>query len=211
MTTRDFSRDAATWDENPVRVRLALDVAAAIRAAVPLAPAWEALDFGCGTGLLTLALAPDLRRIVGVDNAPGMLEVLRAKVARLGLANVAAEGVDLEKAGQLPGTYDLVTSAMCFHHVCDTAALLAALVAGLRPGGWLAVADLDPDGGLFHPDRTGVFHDGFDRAELARQFAAAGLAEVQARTAATIARPGADGQTHAFTVFLLSGRKPALP
>lgn len=93
---RDFDTEAAAWDENPARVKLAEDVAAAIvRQASPDA-GMTALDFGCGTGLLTLRLAPRVRSIVGVDSSQGMLDVLAAKIAREKLTNVKTLRLDLE-------------------------------------------------------------------------------------------------------------------
>ena len=49
-----FDRVAAEWDSNPDRVALAGAVAKAIRKAVPLRADMCTLDFGAGTGLLTL-------------------------------------------------------------------------------------------------------------------------------------------------------------
>lgn len=48
---RDFDNAAATWDENPARVKLAHDVARAIRHTMQLTPDMDVLDFGGGTGL----------------------------------------------------------------------------------------------------------------------------------------------------------------
>jgi precorrin-6B methylase 2 len=60
MTTNQnrerFDRLAAEWDANPGRVALTQAVVAAIRNAVPLRPDMRALDFGAGTGLVTLGL-----------------------------------------------------------------------------------------------------------------------------------------------------------
>ena len=51
------------------------------------------------------------------------------------------------------------------HHIEDTAAALRGdLGALLRPGGRLALADLDTEDGSFHdPDAEGIHHLGFDR------------------------------------------------
>ena len=52
---RDFNKEAASWDENPARVKIAQNVAEAISKQVKLTPKWMCMDFGCGTGLLTYA------------------------------------------------------------------------------------------------------------------------------------------------------------
>jgi len=70
---RDFDTAAATWDEEPRRVKLSEDMAAAIAGRVPLSKSMTAIDYGCGTGLLTLLIQPHVGRIIGADSSKGML------------------------------------------------------------------------------------------------------------------------------------------
>ncbi len=81
----DFDKKAASWDENPHRVSLANDIAGAIIDEKILAPDMDVLEFGCGTGLLTLKLRPLVRSLTGVDGSKGMLGVLEAKIEDQGL------------------------------------------------------------------------------------------------------------------------------
>lgn len=78
----------------------------------------------------------------------------------------------------------------------------------MRDGGWLAVADLDLDGGAFHSDPTGVRHHGFDRDEVKHLFARAGFIEIEVDTAHTITREVQGHGERCFTIFLITGRKP---
>ena len=71
----------------PRRVERARAVAGAIRRAVPLTDSMEALELGCGTGLLTTDLAPHFRRVIAVDTSERMLAVLRSKIEALGLSD----------------------------------------------------------------------------------------------------------------------------
>jgi len=204
---RDFDAAAASWDENPGRVKVADDIAKAIRETVKPQPGWEALDFGCGTGLLTLRLRPSVHGITGVDTSRGMLDVLEAKVAQQKLANVKTLLADLEKGDTLDGQYDLVASSMTFHHVKEIGPVVATLAGVLKPGGVLAIADLDSDEGKFHESPEGVFHNGFDRCTIQKAFCSAGLTDVRNRTAVIIRKPAADGEIRAFSIFLMTGRK----
>jgi len=204
---RDFNKVAATWDENPGRLKLANDVADAIIAGIPLTREMDVLDFGCGTGLLTLRLQPLVRSVTGVDSSRGMLDMLDAKVRTLGVANVSTKLRDLDQGDRLNGSYDLVTTSMTFHHVKDVAKLLQTFHGVTRPGGWVAVADLDLEEGRFHDDHTGVFHHGFDRSVLQQALSGAGYGEVQATTAARIVKESAAGGSREFTVFLITGRR----
>lgn len=72
--------------------------------------------------------------------------------------------------------------------------------------GQLAIADLDPEGGLFHPDHTDVMHDGFDRKELAGILVAAGFVDIEFGDAYVLEKPIADGTLRPFTIFLVTAQ-----
>jgi ubiquinone/menaquinone biosynthesis C-methylase UbiE len=201
--TNSFDARAKTWDEQPRRVQLAADIFSALEKHIPLQRDWTALDYGAGTGLLTLALAPRVRRVVAVDSSPGMLEVLGEKAEAFGLPNVGILLADFSKDPLPAGPYDLVASAMTLHHVADIDALLRKFFSLLGSGGHLALADLDAEDGTFHESGAGIHHLGFDRAAFAKQLAAAGFASIQFDTAARTEKNGRE-----YSVFLAAARKP---
>jgi 2-polyprenyl-3-methyl-5-hydroxy-6-metoxy-1,4-benzoquinol methylase len=205
--TRDFDAASAGWDEEPRRVQLAQDIAAAICRELPLAPEMDALDYGCGTGLLTLALQPYVGSITGADSSQGMLEVLRRKLSERGVSNVSTNFIDLEQRETLQGRYDLIASSMTLHHMQDVEAAVGTFVEALNPGGWLALADLETEDGAFHDDLTGVHHHGFSRELFHSLFSKHGLSEIRIVTAATIEKPDREGRTRAYTVLLALARK----
>lgn len=204
---RDFDAAAAGWDQDPRRVKLAQDVVAAVRRELPLSGEMEALDYGCGSGLVTLGLQPFVGHITGADSSQGMLEVLKGKLRDQGIANVDTQWIDLDQQEPLPGRYDLIVSSMTLHHVRDVAALIGSLAQLLKPGGWLALADLEREDGSFHDDSTGVLHHGFDRDFFRSVFSANGLAEIRMVTAATIEKPDGTGGRRAYPVLLCLARK----
>jgi 2-polyprenyl-3-methyl-5-hydroxy-6-metoxy-1,4-benzoquinol methylase len=199
---RDFDAVAATWDENPVRVQRAHDLAEAMRRLVPLRPDMRLMDYGCGTGLVALALQPYVGVVVAADNAPGMLAELTGKLQAAGLSNVAAQQVDLEREAWTGEPFDVIVSSMALHHIRAAALVVKRLAGALRPGGWLAIADLAGGSDSFHPDPTGVFHHGFSAETMGEMFAAAGLTEVQTVEGATMSRETGD-----FVVLLTVGRR----
>lgn len=208
MTTekRDFEAGAASWDEKPARVKLAVEVAEAIIRQVAPTRSMKVADFGCGTGLVSLRLQPLVASITGIDSSPGMLAILKAKIAEGQLANIDTQLIDVEKGETLTGKYDLITSSMTLHHMREPRALLQLLHAALVPGGILALADLEPDGGLFHDDNSGVFHFGFERTAMREMFAEAGFTDIHDSTATEIIKSAPDGGKRPFSVFLVSGR-----
>ena len=205
--TRNFNNEAIFWDEKPSRVTLAKEIASAILATAQPHRGTRVLDFGCGTGLVSLPWAAQVAQLTGIDTAAGMLEVFCHKAEKLGLNNVSCALLAPDSPPQIDGCFDLIVSSMALHHVPQIAPLLDSLYAALAAGGQLCLADLDPDDGQFHEDNHGVFHQGFDRAELCAALAKAGFKQLAASTATSIDRPGADGKARSFTIFLISARK----
>ncbi|MEV4373963.1 class I SAM-dependent methyltransferase [Nonomuraea sp. NPDC049637] len=103
-------------------------------------------DLGAGTGTGTLALARRFpaAEVVAVDRSPVMLDRLRAVARGQGLGErVRVVQADLDAALPPIGTPDLVWAAASLHHVEDPARLLREVHAALRPGGLLAVVEMD--------------------------------------------------------------------
>ena len=111
--------------------------------AAPL-PGERALDVGCGTGLLALALAPTCGGVWALDIAPAMVEHLRWVLAGEGLDNVYPLVGSAAALPQADAAVDLVVSNYCFHHL-DEAGKREALAEAhrvLKPGGRLVFGDM---------------------------------------------------------------------
>ena len=204
---RDFNKDSRQWDANLPRVQMAGAVAEAMIKEIDLSTDLDVLDFGCGTGLVTLRLQPFVGTITGADSSPGMLAVLEEKIESLGLTNIHTALVDFEKGDRITGKFHLIVSSMTLHHVPDTAALFSLWYDLLLPGGRLCFADLDTEDGSFHADNTGVFHLGFDRERLAELLRDAGYRDVHASTATRAVRNVEGKGNREFSVFLITARK----
>jgi ubiquinone/menaquinone biosynthesis C-methylase UbiE len=205
MNIEHFDRQARTWDDDPAKRDRALAVAAAIRDKLPPMRRLRALEYGCGTGLLSFALQADLAHITAADSSPGMLAVLRDKIAATGAANIAPLQLDLSVDPPPAEKYGLIATMMTFHHVPDIDKLLRDLYAMLERSGYLCVADLDTEDGSFHgPDFDG--HKGFDRDELSLKAMNAGFRKVEMSTVFRITKGDAAGQKE-FPVFLMIAKK----
>jgi 2-polyprenyl-3-methyl-5-hydroxy-6-metoxy-1,4-benzoquinol methylase len=200
--SRRFDEAAATWDALPRRVELARAVAAAIARKVPLSPDLDLLDFGCGTGLVTLELRPLVRSATGADTSGGMLEILAGKARESG-QTIETLRLDPENLESLVGRYHLIVSSMALHHVADLAPLFRRFLDRLHPRGSVALADLDREDGSFHEDGAGVFHQGFEREVIRDLLAEAGFVDIEIGTATVTAKGG-----HDYPIFLATGRKP---
>lgn len=198
-----FDSHAATWDDDPAKLERSRLVADAIAAAVDLTRVADALEYGCGTGQVTFALGERLGPVVLADSSEGMLEVVRQRAASLSqdATRYETRRLDVMTEPLEASAFDLIYTAMALHHVPDVPRALAAFRTALRPGGVLAIADLDADPhGHFHgADFTG--HHGFDRDALAADLQAAGFAAPQFETVTTLRKERA-GQERDFDVFL---------
>lgn len=200
--TNPFDLRAKTWDTDPRRLQNSADLFSVLEKRIPLRPDMSVLDYGCGTGLLTLALAPRVRSVTAVDSSRGMLDALSQKTAAAGIRNVAGFPSDFTTDPLPPGPYDLIASAMTLHHVADTESLFRKFFALLAPDGFLALADLDTEDGTFHSNADGIHHFGFDRETLSQQLAASGFTEARFSTALHIEK-----NARTYPVFLATARK----
>jgi 2-polyprenyl-3-methyl-5-hydroxy-6-metoxy-1,4-benzoquinol methylase len=198
----NFDERAREWD-TPERQARAVRVARVIRESVSLTPRTRMIEVGAGTGLLGLELAADVGEVVLAEPSPGMLEVAREKLAGGRFSNVSAASFDLLTDAAPGGPFDVAVSLLVLHHLPDTRAALSAVRDLVRPGGWIALADLDAEDGSFHgPEAEGIHHQGFDRQELAGLARSVGFTHVSVRTATELERDG-----HMYPVILLLGRR----
>jgi 2-polyprenyl-3-methyl-5-hydroxy-6-metoxy-1,4-benzoquinol methylase len=200
-----FDSKARQWDDNPVFVERGLKIADAVRKAVPVHREMSALDYGCGTGLLSFPLKDELGAILMADSSGGMLDVVAQKITAQGVTNMTPMKLDLLIDPPPAQTFDLIMTSMTLHHVPDTDHILRVFHDLLNPGGYLCIADLDQEDGSFHGIEVDVHH-GFDRAELAERAAQAGFADVQFQTVFSIAKERESG-TRDYPVFLMTARR----
>lgn len=102
------------------------------------------LDFGCGTGTLSLmiARAEPAAEVVGVDVDDAVLSIAAAKIAGAG----GRIRLQQTEPGKLPfgnASFDRVLSSLVFHHLTheQKRLALAECLRVLRPGGQLHIAD----------------------------------------------------------------------
>ena len=84
-----FNREAAQRDEKPQLSAVALCVAKAIIAATNPKKNMQALEFGCGSGLVSMKIAPQLKTLSAIDTSKEMLAVLKEKIRFSGITDMA--------------------------------------------------------------------------------------------------------------------------
>ncbi|MFI1168886.1 class I SAM-dependent methyltransferase [Streptomyces sp. NPDC020801] len=105
----------------------------------------DALDVGCGDGLLARKLAGRAKRVTGIDKSPEMIACAREFAAdHPHLTFVEGDFLTTD----LPVvTYDLICSVTTIHHM-DFEAALIRMRELLRPGGTLVVVGMAREASL---------------------------------------------------------------
>jgi ubiquinone/menaquinone biosynthesis C-methylase UbiE len=200
MDSNDFDARARTWDTDDKRYR-ASRVADSLRATVNLDRVDRALEYGCGTGLLSFEMKNELAECVLADTSQGMLEVAWQKITDARATHFSVQRLDLS-AGDSPGKpFDLIFTLLTLHHIPDTSGILQAFHNCLNAGGHLVIVDLEAEDGSFHGPDVNVHH-GFKRDDLSRQLAQAGFIDTVIDDCLQLSRHERD-----YGLFIASARR----
>ena len=163
----DFNHKAETFD-SPKNIFLANLVCQAVEKQINVLSDKEILDFGGGTGLLTLPLAKQAKSVTLVDISEKMLEQARLKAEQQDIKNIQFLEQDLLE-NPLKQEFDLIVVCRVLHHMPDLDATLSLFYQHLKEDGQLLLADFT---------KTEANHHGFDLAELEKQLIEHGFSSV---------------------------------
>ena len=178
--------------------------AAIAKAKVPLGGV--VADVGTGTGFVAAGLAPHATKVYGFDASEAMLEVACRNLA-------AFPNVELRQApgDHLPlpdGGLDGVFANMYLHHAPEPPVAIREMVRVLKPGGVLCITDLDTHDHTWQREQMADLWLGFDRTDIQRWLADAGLTEIDVDCAeGTCNACGPDGEVKPLSIFVAIGRK----
>jgi ubiquinone/menaquinone biosynthesis C-methylase UbiE len=140
LVQEEFDRQAERWfrRELSAEERALLDRIAQL---AQISSHDRVLDVACGTGLVSFALAPQAREIVGIDISPGMLAKARQIRHRQGVRNVR---FILGEAAHMPfkdGEFDVVVCRLAIHHFSQPEREIREMARVLKAGGRLVISD----------------------------------------------------------------------
>src|SRR6478609_1510901 len=104
------------------------------------------VDLGCGEGELTLSLAPEVRRVTGIDVEQATLDVATESAAREGIDNAVFKRGDVYSLDLSNDCADAVLAHSVLEALDQPEAALAEVRRILRPGGVFAAASVEYGG-----------------------------------------------------------------
>jgi 2-polyprenyl-3-methyl-5-hydroxy-6-metoxy-1,4-benzoquinol methylase len=133
-TRRFWDNQSKNWDKSEGRFDPAL-AKVLRRSEKYLKKDDTVLDFGCGTGTRSLELAPFVRRVIGLDISPKMIEHAREKAKEQRIENADfTDGTIFDEICKV-GSFDAVVSFGVIHLLEDYKDVLRRINELLKPGG----------------------------------------------------------------------------
>ncbi len=121
-------------------------------------------DLGCGTGNVSAALAPCVRRVIAVDESGPMLDAARDRLA--GFSNVELRSGTVERLPIDDGTLDAAVLFLVAQFVAEPQRALAEIHRTLKPGGKLVLVDLTPHDRTDYTQQLGHVWQGFAEPQI---------------------------------------------
>ncbi|KAL3491569.1 S-adenosyl-L-methionine-dependent methyltransferase [Aspergillus germanicus] len=180
------------------------------------------LEYACGPGHISLALAPFVSSVVGLDISDGMIEEFNKNVHEAGRsdtmtgikANLLADSAPAEVSGPEYFDFDIVVVSMALHHFEHPGKALKCLGERLKNGGVMMIMDLIPeqhhDHGLHQMGEVvhTISKHGFSAEEMQKMYEDAGAGDgfkyqvIEERLEFT-----KDGNKFHKTIFVARGQK----
>jgi tRNA (cmo5U34)-methyltransferase len=202
----EFDDKAKQWDQNQMHLERTKAVAQAMLKRIPVDPSMMALEFGAGTGLLSFFLKDLFAGITLMDTSREMLNMAEAKLAAGDHQKIKTLFFDLEKSVYTGEKFDIIFTQMVLHHIKEVVQILVKFNGMLKPGGYIAIADLITEDGSFH-DPGAEVHHGFDPEVLSHDLSSCGFEHTLYDQCFTIQRETGEGNTREYPVFLLTANK----
>lgn len=206
-----FDDMAGTWNARPDRMERTRIVAERLRRAIDFAGVESGLEYGCGTGELSFALADLLPHCLLIDTSMEMLkEAERGTVDRKLAWDTERRDLSTHADDHPHGLADVVFCLQVLHHIEDLETTIANMAASLKPGGRIALIDLPRGSSGFHHGSGHDPHanphlDGLDRDALGGLLQSAGFFDVTWHEDIALERETDDGKVP-YSLFLVTGR-----
>lgn len=202
----NFEEKAKTFDSNPIAIEISNKFSNEVKKNINLKKDCRLLDFGYGTGLVSLPFSSFVHSIVMFDNSKAMLNKLREKVFFSKLMNIEIMEGNIDNSNIEQSSIDLIVSSMAFHHIEDIPKVLRTLHGLLKKNGCIIIGDLCKEDGSFHGFET-VEHHGFEFAEIKEIFTSSNFLINDIYKYNTVSKPDKEGVIKSYDQFILLAYK----
>lgn len=176
MTDNVFEKMAARYDSEE-RKNLANVIVQTVRKELSDSQSKSLLDYGSGTGLVSLNLTDLVESVLLVDSSKEMTEVAKGKIMRDAIAN--AEVLHSDFTDETPKIKaDIIMMSLVLLHIPDTDKILQELFDILNEDGKLIIVDFDKKEEISHPK----VHNGFVHDELKEKLSEVGFKSTEIKT-----------------------------
>lgn len=175
--TDKFEMIATTYDTSE-RIQIAKVASDAIREYVGDATSKNAIDFGCGTGLVGMNLLNDFHSMLFLDTSQNMITQIKQKISGFGIQNADTLCFDFEQEGLADLRADYIFMAQVLLHIQDVEFVLSRLFDVLNDGGHLLIVDFNKNEKVV----SDIVHNGFDQAKLADRMTKIGYKKIRSKT-----------------------------
>ncbi len=176
MEDNVFEQMAKRYDTEE-RMELAKVIVNEVRLELRNSKLKSLIDYGSGTGLISLDLSDLVDSILLVDSSKEMLEVAKAQISHKGLTNSEVLYSDFtQETPELKA--DIIVMSLVLLHIPDTKKILQALFNILNSGGKLIIIDFDKNDKINHPK----VHNGFAHEKLKKRLLEVGFKSNEIRT-----------------------------
>jgi ubiquinone/menaquinone biosynthesis C-methylase UbiE len=176
MENNVFEQMAKRYDTEE-RIELAKVVTEVVRPEIRDSKSKSLIDYGSGTGLVSLALTDLVDSVLLVDSSKQMLEVAEAKISHIGITNARVLYSDFTQENtELKA--DIILMSLVLLHIPDTKEILQELFNVLNAGGKLIIIDFDKNEKVNHPK----VHNGFTHEELEKRLSEIGFKSIEIKT-----------------------------
>lgn len=149
-----FQHNEAELNRLKTQAAAAQALEQAILTQAGLRPGMKVLDLACGPGIVSCLLARMVGEgeVLGLDLSPELIKEAEAAAGHHGLANLSFRqgnvyGLELEDA-----SFDFIYARFLFQHLEQPQKALVEARRVLKPGGILAIADVDDGWLCLHPE-----------------------------------------------------------
>jgi ubiquinone/menaquinone biosynthesis C-methylase UbiE/biotin operon repressor len=144
-------------------------------ALIRLMPPMVIADLGAGEGMISQLMAERAKRVIAIDNSEKMVEFGAELAKKHGISNLEYRLGDLEDVPIRTGTVDLAFLSQALHHAPHPERALGEAWRILKPGGRIAVLDLNRHNFAEAREMYADLWLGFTELEMERMIKGAGF------------------------------------